>query len=283
MANLCPMLAVHNIPLEALFWALVDIDDIKYAKYTTDWVSCYLEELGVDTDDLWSAFQANSFETFQQQMLDAPENLQLIVAPIKNLAYRQDLGNQMHQDERHVFLIHKNQHLVLEDWALGVTEDNYPATPLHNHHFIFPFTYWAFDSMIFVNRLRSIDIQKQTIAYANRLICRRAQIQDLKHQLLIDTVKNNDLKKLTCTNLYEESYYYRAFFLSQQPVDTDISLYHEQFKLALSTFKRLFLRMQICSVSREMQQLQSKAIEQINQLRKLDNRFYHAFAKHTHA
>ncbi|EKD74353.1 MAG: hypothetical protein ACD_44C00481G0004 [uncultured bacterium] len=280
-ANLCPVIVKQQVSLEALFWALVDIDDINYEKYTMDWVPCYLTELGIYQDTLWSSFQVFNLNDLQQQFIDKPQGLHLIVVPIKNVAYRHDLGNLTYQQStRHALLIHHTEPLLLEDLTIGVTGEAYPATSLLENQFIFPFTYWKFDSVTFVNHLFSIDLQQKTNAYARQLINRAIQTRALKHQLIMNAVQKNDLKMLACANLYEESYYYRIFFISQQPTGSDLYAHHEQYKHLLSQFKGQFLRMQNCSSSSEMQHLQNKAGGYINQLSELDHEFYQTFTKY---
>lgn len=279
MANLCQILRSQQVSLEDLFWALVDIDHRHYETYAVDWVSCYLTALGVYKEEYWFELQANHFYDLQHNMCaEQGERLQLMVVPTKNIAYRSDLGNHVHQSARHVLLIHQNEPQLLEDLAIGVTGDAYAATPLHARQFVFPLTYWIFDTVTFVKRLFSIDLQQKTKEYANRLLDHYPQIQTLKRQLLVKTVQENDLKKLVSTYLYEESYYYRTFFMSRYATNSDIGAHHEQYKQVLSKFKGLFLRMQNCSISQDLQRLQYKAIDQINHLSELDHEFYRTFA-----
>lgn len=280
IANLCPILTTHEITPEEIFWALVDIDDINYAKHATDWVPSYLNELGIYTDELWAAYHVVDLNMLQQQILDTQDNLQLVIAPMQNLTYRRDIGALTNQNDRHAFLLHKNKPFLLEDLAIGITGDTYPITPLHEKQFIFPFTYWRFDTVTFLSRLFSTNIQQETRAYANLLVDRYTKVRALKHHLLANTVQKNDLNMLTSTNLYEESYYYRAFFVSQKPANSDMIIHQEQYRQVLSKFKGLFLRMQNSSVSSAIQQLRNKAIDQINQLSELDDKFYYVFSKH---
>ena len=281
IANLCSILIKHRISPEALFWALVDIDDINYKQYTLDWVSCYLSKLGIYDDSLWTEFQAATLRELQQQF-NTQECPHLIVAPINSITYRHDLGNDLYHNTRHVLLIHSNnaKSIFLEDLAIGATGDAFPKTLLNESQLTFPLTYFQFDSKTFIHRTLSIDLQQKASEYANQLINRATQIRTLKRQMLIETIQNNSLDMLTCSNLYEESYYYRAFFMSQQDHPSDVYAHHDQYKQSLSQFKRQFLRMQYCNSANEMRQLQHKANDHIYRLSELDHEFYQTFIRY---
>lgn len=274
MANLCQVLEHKSVSVQDLFWALIDIDEVNYKKYTLDWLSCYLTELGIYSDSLWTASLASNFEDLQQKIMNEEDNTQLIVVPIKNVAYRCDLVSQMHQNEGHVLLIHKDKAMFLEDRAIGATGKFHPKTRLNKNQFIFPFTFCTFNIATFMNQLFSIDVPEKTREYAHNLINRSAQTQDFKRQLLTSTVLKNDLNGLARTNLYEESYYYRAFFTFQKS-----SMLQEHYQRLLSKFKATFLRMQHSVSSIDLLHLQNTAVNHINQLGELDHAFYQAFAQ----
>jgi hypothetical protein len=280
MANLCKLLEMNDISHQDLLWALVDIDTVNFKSFGVNLIPCYLTMLGVYSDQLWIQRQAESYDELIKQVYDQHDRIQLTSAPMSNINYRNEIGNQVFHSDRHAFLIDCQNEVMLQDETLGSTGDSFVTSVLQSQHFSYPLTTWLFDAGTFKELLCAETIQQNICQYAHNLVTQRDDTITMKRDLLIKALNSDNRQSLARANLFEETFFYRWVFIAKYGITSMLTEFQIAYQQALSQFKSLSCRLRLETCPEKQYLLNRKTQLCINHLYDMDHTFYETFEQY---
>jgi len=279
IANLTPKLKMFGAPAGKIFWPLVDIDSSYQDGYMNLCIN-YLQDIGLYDTSIWCSFESNSYQDFVRVVTKLNKPFLIMAAPIRQVKFRQDIGNQVYMNGIHAFTLNCNTDpMSMSDPTVGSMGERIFNISFTEQSLGFDSLFYIFDFDKFLSNIGSVDMESVTKQYQLKLIDNYTINMDYKIKTFHKGMATNSLDRISTSNLYEHSFNHRIIFEYQFGLKATLTPLNTKYRGHLSKLKHMSYKMPFVSTDKRKSMLLKYIDNELNNLQVLDEIFYEIFAQ----